>query len=288
MKWNGSVAVVTGASRGIGRAVAEAAAAKGAAVGLIARSVDDLKDLAARLPTQTVVAGADISDRDAVEEAFRRIERELGSIDVLVNNAGIGAYQAFVDEDVATIERLVRTNFMGPVYATKAVLPGMIARRRGHIVTIGSIAGRMGAPFEAAYAATKFAGTALSEALAVELSGVGVGVSLVNPGVVETDFFEARDHAYHRSWPRKISPERVAKATIKAVERNQLEVFVPGWLRLTYVLRTLFPAFFLPGAKRALADDVKEFDNTHPAEHREHDKPQDVARAPQQDASEKI
>ncbi len=264
MNWNGSVVLITGASRGIGRAIARAASARGAAVGLVARSADELDSLAAQLDGQSKAVPADISDPDSVEHAVNEIEAELGPIDIIVNNAGAGAYGAFVDESPETFERLLATNYLGGVHVTRAVLPGMISRRRGHIVTVGSVAGRIGAPFEAAYAATKFAQTGLSEALAVELSGVGVGVTLVNPGLVETDFFAARGHEYHRSFPRKISAERVAKATIKAVERERFEVFVPGWLRLTYAFRTLVPALFLPGAQRTLADDIAEFAKAHP------------------------
>src|SRR6202022_2190408 len=163
------------------------------------------------------VATADVADPSALAEAITAIEAELGPIDVLVANAGIGAYGPFADMEAAEIERLVKVNILGTIYVIRAVLPGMIARRRGHIVTIGSIAGRIGSPFEAVYSATKFAGVGLTEAFAVEVAPYGVGVSLVNPGVVATEFGNARGHPYARDRPKPISAESVADAVVAAV-----------------------------------------------------------------------
>jgi short-subunit dehydrogenase len=256
MRWAGSVALVTGASRGIGRAVALAAAARGARVGLVARSRDELEAVLAACGGQGAVAAADVGDRAQVEAAVREIEVALGPVDILVANAGIGAYGGIEATDVETIERLVRINYLGTVYAMKAALPGMLARRRGHIVAVASIAGRMGAPFEAAYSATKFAVVGLCEAAAIELAPRGVRVSIVNPGPVATDFFEARGHPYARRSPRPIRPERVARAVIDAVERDRLEVFVPRWLRLALVSRVLAPPLYEAGTRRAFRDEL--------------------------------
>jgi 3-oxoacyl-[acyl-carrier protein] reductase len=143
------VVLVTGASRGIGAAVASAAAAKGARVALIARTEDDLKTVLAKLGDRGAFATADVADPAALGSAIGSLEGELGPIDVLVANAGIGAYGPFADIEPDELERLVRVNVLGTMYVIRAVLPGMIARRRGHIVTIGSIAGRIGSPFEA-------------------------------------------------------------------------------------------------------------------------------------------
>ena len=142
---------------------------------------------------------ADVARRDDIERAIGEIERALGPVDILVNNAGIGAYGAFADTDVEEFERIMRVNYLGTIYAMKAVLPGMIARGKGHIVNVASIAGRIGAPFEAAYSASKFAVAGLSEAVAIELGAKGIGVSIVNPGPVDTDFFEARGHPSRRN-----------------------------------------------------------------------------------------
>src|SRR5688572_26944000 len=169
MQWGGATAVITGASRGIGAAVARAAAAQGARVGLIARDRADLDAVLASCGGKGAVAEADVADPSALEAALAALEAELGPPDVLVANAGIGQYGAFADITAEEIERIVRVNVLGTAHAIRLVIPGMIQRRRGHIVTLGSIAGRIGSPFEAIYSATKFADVGLTEALVVEL-----------------------------------------------------------------------------------------------------------------------
>ena len=157
MRWDGAVAVVTGGSRGIGREVALRAARKGARVGLIARNGADLEAVLAEIGGRGAVATADVADRQATEQALAQLAAELGPVDILVNNAGIGAWGRVVDTPVEEFERLIQVNYLSAVYATKAVLASMIERRRGHIVNLASIAGRIGAPLEAAYSGSKFA-----------------------------------------------------------------------------------------------------------------------------------
>jgi short-subunit dehydrogenase len=256
MRWNGSVAVVTGASRGIGRAVARAAAARGAQVGLISRSQDELDAVLKEIDGRGTVATADVADRAQSERALASIESALGPIDILVNNAGIGAYGAFEDADVDLFEKLMRVNYLGTIYPMKAVLPGMLARRRGHIVNVASIAGRIGAPFEAAYSASKFAVAGLSEAVAIEVGTRGVGVSVVNPGPVDTDFFDARGVPYARKTPKPVSAERVANDVIAAVEKNKLETYVPRWLGPAVVSRVLMPPIYRAGTTRTFRKEL--------------------------------
>ncbi|MEY2406700.1 MAG: 3-oxoacyl-[acyl-carrier protein] reductase [Acidimicrobiaceae bacterium] len=256
MKLEGSVVLVTGASRGIGAAVATAVAEKGAKVALIARTVGDLESVLERLGGRGAVAPADVGDPSALAEAVAALEGQLGPIDVLVANAGIGAYGPFADIGADEMERLVKVNVLGTMYAIKAVLPGMIARRRGHVVTIGSIAGRIGSPFEAVYSATKFAGVGRTEALAVEVAPYGVGVSLVNPGPVDSDFGNARGHPYDRARPKAVPPEEVAAAVIDAIEQDKHEVYVPRWFRPAVVLRHLVPPMFRMGTTRSFRDEL--------------------------------
>ena len=251
MNWNGSVAFITGASRGIGAEVARMAAKKGAQVGLISRSEDELRALLDEVGGRGAIAVADVADRTQTDEAIARLAAELGPADILVNNAGVGAFGAVADTDVETFERLMRINYLGTVYATKAVLSSMLERRRGHIVNVASIAGRIGAPLEAAYSATKFAVVGLSEAMAIELAPRGVGVSWVNPGPVKTEFFNARGVPYQRKTPKPLPVSRVAGDVIAVVERNKLETYLPRWLRQAVVSRVLFPPFFKAGTLRA-------------------------------------
>ena len=248
--------VVTGASRGIGAAVAIAAAAKGARVGVIARSATDLDSVVTRLQGRGAAAVADVSDASAVTAALETLAAELGPIDVLVANAGIGAYGPFADIASDEIERLVAVNVLGTIHAIRSVLPGMIARRQGHIVTIGSIAGRIGSPFEALYSATKFAGVGLTEALAVEVEPYGIGVSIVNPGPVETNFGEARGHPYDRERPKPVSAEVVADAVVAAIERNKREVYVPRSFGAAVAIRHLVPGLLRWGTRRSFRKEL--------------------------------
>ena len=260
MRWAGATTVITGASRGIGRAVALAAAQRGARVGLLARSEEDLRAVLDELGGADAGAWAvaDVADPDQLAAGIAALEAELGPTEVLVANAGIGAYGAFVDLGAAEAERVVRVNVLGTVHALRAVVPGMVARRRGHIVTIGSIAGRLGSPFEAIYAASKFAGVGLTEALAVELAPYGIGVSLVNPGPVDTDFGEARGHPYDRDRPRPVDAGAVARAVVRAVERGRAEQYVPAGFRPAVVIRHLLPPVFRWGTRRSFRRELAE------------------------------
>ena len=257
MDLDGAVVAITGASRGIGAAVARAVAARNARVGLIARTTDDLQDVLGGLGGDGVAVRADVADRAATIDAITQVEAALGPIDVLVANAGIGAYGPVVDMSYEEIERVVGVNVLGTMYAIRAVLPGMVARRRGHIVTIGSIAGRIGSPFEAVYSASKFAGVGLTEALAVEVAAYGVGVSLVNPGVVATEFGNARGHPYDRSRPKPISAELVADAVVRAIAGGTAEVYVPRWFRPAVVARHLVPPMFRWGTARSFRTELR-------------------------------
>ena len=258
MKWNGSVALISGASRGIGAEVARQAVARGTKVGLLARGAADLEQLRSGLGDACVVASADVTSADELAAAVRTVENALGPIDILVNNAGIGLYGAFLDADVEDIERVMQTNYLGAVRLLKAVLPGMVERRRGHLVTVGSISGRIGSPFEAAYSASKFAVTGLSESLSVEVAPFGIGVSLVNPGPVDTTFFASRGHLYERKHPKQVPAARVARQVIRVVEKNRAEAFVSPLLRQAVVFKTLVPPLFQVGTRGAFKEELKD------------------------------
>lgn len=264
-RWQGSIALVTGASRGIGRDVALAAAARGARVGLMARSRADLDSVLAEMGEGHTALAADVAERARVVEAITSLEAALGPVDILVNNAGIGAYGAVIDAAPAVFERTLAVNYLGAVHVTRAVLPGMMRRRRGHIVNIGSVSGRIGTPFEAAYSASKFALVGFSEALSVEVAPWGIGVSLVEPGPVATGFFEARGHSYGRAWPKPVAPERVAAAVIAAVEHGRGERYVPGGFRVAHALKTLLPPLYRFGTRRNFARELAALARAHDA-----------------------
>lgn len=249
MNLSGSLVVVTGASRGIGAAVARQAAARGARLGLLARNERELEDLAARLPTESVVVPVDVAHKDELIAALRRVRDELGPIDVLVNNAGVGAYGPFVARGAEQLDDLWPVNVAAVAHAMAEVLPDMQRRGTGVIVNMTSIAGRIGAPGEAAYCASKFAVIGLSETVRAEVAESGVKICLVNPGPVATGFGEARGHPYDRSFPKPVSAEHVAKRTIRVIERGTPEIFIPRWLRPSLIFKNLAPPLFDVGVR---------------------------------------
>jgi len=187
----GKVAIVTGASSGIGEATAEALAAEGAAVAVAARREERLRGLASRIEERggrALVVATDVTDRAAVEALVERTRDELGEVDVLVNNAGIMPLSFVKNLHVDEWERMVDVNVKGVLYGTAAVLPGMMERRSGHIVNVSSVAGRRMFPAGSVYCATKFAVTAFSEGLRMELSPeYGIRVTSIEPGAVATE-----------------------------------------------------------------------------------------------------
>ncbi len=241
--WNESCVVVTGGSRGVGLAIATAARARGARVGLIARNAGDLERAVSRLggPSERIaIAVADVSSRPQLEDALGEVESGIGPIDVLVNNAGTGAYGPFGESELDGLERALSVNYLGTVYGTRAVLPGMVDRRRGHIVNIASVAGRVATPGESAYSGSKFAVVGFTQCVAMELRGSGVGITMILPGPVDLTGYFPTDDTYERSFPPKVPADRVARATLRAVERRQLEVVVPPWFRAMATVQATF------------------------------------------------
>lgn len=258
MKLRDKVVLVTGASRGIGAEIARQAAAQGSRVGLLARTQPDLDRMRAELGPGCATATADVVDRAQVHLAVEKISAELGPIDVVVVNAGVGLYGPFIDADVDDLDRVMRINYMGSVHVLKAVLPAMTARRHGHVAVIGSISGRMGSPFETGYSASKFALTGLTEGLSIELAPFNINVTLVNPGPMTTSFFDARGHAYDRTRPRPMSPSKVATLTLRAIERNRRDIFASAFMRQALISKTLVPPLFRLGSARAFAKELAE------------------------------
>jgi NAD(P)-dependent dehydrogenase (short-subunit alcohol dehydrogenase family) len=191
----GQVALVTGGGRGIGRAVAASLAQAGAAVGVVARSAEQLAETVAGIAAvggRALAYPADVTDRAAAEAAVAEVERRLGSIDLLVNNAGVGGpVGPLADCDPEEWWRCVTVNLRGPLLCSRAVLPGMLARRRGRIVNVASGAGTRAIPHVSAYVTSKAALIRLTETLAAEVKGLGVSVFAIQPGTVRTAMADA-------------------------------------------------------------------------------------------------
>ena len=214
-------AVVTGASRGIGLAIARALIGAGARVALVARSDDALRAHAQSLGNRALVVTCNVNDPAAIESAADHVEREFGyPPQILVNNAGAFELAPVEQTDPAMFAATIDTNLVAPFLLVRAFLPAMRVRRRGHIVTIGSIADRAAFPENAAYAASKHGVRALHEVLRLELRGTGIRASLVSPGPVDTALWDAIDPDHRPGFtPRAdmLRPEAVADAVLFTV-----------------------------------------------------------------------
>jgi NAD(P)-dependent dehydrogenase (short-subunit alcohol dehydrogenase family) len=211
---DGHTAVVTGASRGIGLAIAGALAGAGARVALIARSAADLERHAAALGGGAVAIPCDVGDLHAVQAAVRALHEHFGADapDILVNNAGYFAVRPLESTSPETFARTLGVNLAAPFLFAHALVPGMKARGRGHLVTIGSVADHVAFPGNSAYAASKYGVRGLHEVLRVELRGTGVRATLVSPGPVST-CRRARKCSTPRPWPTPCSTPSRSRAS---------------------------------------------------------------------------
>jgi NADP-dependent 3-hydroxy acid dehydrogenase YdfG len=220
----GTRAVVTGASRGIGRAIAQALAARGATVGLAARSTPALETLAAELPGTHHALTCDVALRASIATAIEDFITAADGLDLLVANAGIAHYEPVAEQDLDRIEDMTAVNWLGTVYTVKAALPQLLEQRHGHIVVMSSGAGLRGFPGAAAYGATKAAQRMFAEALRHELAGTGVSLTTVYPGEIRTslhDHERGRMPQWYRGGAQAASPDALAALVLDAVERDR-------------------------------------------------------------------
>lgn len=189
-KLTGKIALVTGAGKGIGKAIANALAAEGVSVGLIARTEKDVQAAAQEIEAnggKAAYATADVSNRAEVERAVTSLRDRLGPVDILINNAGTATFGNFLELEPEVWENQIRVNVFGVYYTTRAVLPEMIERKAGDIVNISSTAGKSGSAVTSAYAASKFAVFGLSESLMQEVRKHNIRVTAMAPSTVVTD-----------------------------------------------------------------------------------------------------
>ena len=228
----GRTAIVTGASRGIGVYIAKALAERGVNLSLAARSIDELevvRNQMEALGVRALATECDVTDGSARHRLVERTESELGPVDILVNNAGIETIGHFEQADDAATRELIEVNLTAPLLFTREVLPGMLDRGRGHVVQIASAAGKSGAPYLAAYSASKHGLVGLSHALRCEFQGQPVGFSVVCPAFVTEAGMYRRWQDKGINAPRMAgssTPTRVAKAVVDCIVNDKAEAII--------------------------------------------------------------
>ena len=249
MDFKDKVVLITGASSGIGKETAIQFAKKGSNVILVARrkqKLEQLDDDLKKYKISTLICECDVSDKLQVEKMSKLVLDSYGSIDILVNNAGFAIYGTVFDLTIEEIESQMATNYFGMIYCTKNFLPLMLEKKSGHIVNVASVAASFGLPGIASYCASKFAMLGFSEGLKHELKGTGVGITIVSPIMVRTNFF---DHSSFKKMPKfslSLSDKTVAKAILRASNSPRLEIIVPSIVRGAIWLKNTFPYLINP------------------------------------------
>jgi short-subunit dehydrogenase len=226
----GRTVLVTGASSGIGAAVARELATRGDSVALVARRRERLDEVLAdcrRTAPASERWAADLSDPEAAAGLALSIWDHYGGLDVVINNAAVPMRRHATRLTLAEVERTMRINYFSPVAITLAVLPRMLERGSGTIVNVSSLGGRLGISTEAAYSGSKFALAGWSEALAIDLDGSGVGVKLVLPGAIDTEIWDQPDNDAPLYDGPKVPPEEIAGALVDAIDSPHFEHYLP-------------------------------------------------------------
>jgi short-subunit dehydrogenase len=249
VKLAGAVAVVTGASSGIGEATSRALAARGSHVLLLARNLDRLNAVVAEMRGQGHRADAyavDLSDPEAISRTARELTNTHGSPHVLVNNAGAGRWLPILTTSAEEAAQMIAVPYLGAFNLTRELLPGMLARRCGHLVNITSVAVRLAWPGAVAYSAARAAMEGFTNALRADLRGSGVGVTLAIFGAVDTPYWEHNPGSRERLPKRAaliptLSSSRAAQLIVSAIEKGSRTLVAPSLFRLAFLLSRLFP-----------------------------------------------
>ena len=263
MEIAGGVAVVTGASSGIGASVATDLARRGATVAAVARRKDRLDEVVEQCRTfaaASMAVPADISSRAECERVIQEVEDRFGRIDIIVNNAGISIHRNAARTTADDVERLMAVNFFAPVYLTTAALPGMLNRHHGSVINVTSVAGYVPNPGEAAYGAAKAALSLWTHGLAVDLHDTGVQVSVVSPGPIDTEIWSLDEELSYNG--KLYPPQVVADAVADAVDKGWVHRTVP---RRYGAVGVLYPSMGRPmrwGLRRFAAATDKKLGGT--------------------------
>ena len=246
MNVHGKIALVTGASSGIGAATARALASEGARVVLVARRASELTQITGSIGSSAVSYPVDLTNAPAVAAVAARIITEVGLPDILVNNAGAGRWK-FVDETTPDeAVAMMAAPYFATFNTTHAFLPGMLKRNSGHVVNISSVGSRFVWPGATAYLAARWAVRGFTQALRADLATTGIGVTLFECGVVKTPYWQTNPGSLERV-PKmgklvpELEPEQAAAAIVRGIRRNHKLVVVPFMMQLTYWQHAVFP-----------------------------------------------
>ena len=246
------VVAITGGARGLGLAMAQAIAARGAHVAIGDLDAELAANEAAKLPGGAVGLSLDVTDPRSFKEFLDGVEQRLGPVDALINNAGIMVVSPFLEEAESLTRRQMEINVHGVITGMRLVIPGMQRRRSGHVLNIASAAGKVGVAGEAVYVATKHAVVGLSEAVRYELRGTGVELSVVMPGLANTELASGMSAG---RGVKLVEPDEVAAAVVDTLERPRFSVYVPA--SLDGILRV---SALLPQAARDLLNRLFQTD----------------------------
>jgi short-subunit dehydrogenase len=249
MMINGKLVLVSGASSGIGAATAKAMVKAGGRVVLLARRKEALDQVAAKITSaggQAWTYSVDLADADAVAAVAKQITEELGTPDIIINNAGAGRW-LFVDEtSPAEAVQMMAVPYFAAFNVTHTFLPAMLRQNSGHIVNISSVGSRFVWPGATTYLAARWAVRGFTEALRADLDGTGIGVTLYESGGVTSPYWKHNPGSYERV-PKmgklipEVTPEQAANAIVRGVERNKRLIVIPFMMKLTYWLHAVFP-----------------------------------------------
>jgi short-subunit dehydrogenase len=244
MSFAGQVAVVTGASSGIGWALAHTLAAEGCKVGLVARRREQLDKLAeeiAKTGGVTAVAVADVAERAQAVSAIHAVAEQLGPVDLLIANAGVGAPTTIEPFNVGDVEKMFRVNVLGVVYSLEAVLPQMLQCHRGHLAAVSSLAAYKGLPGESGYTASKAAVNVFMDGLRIQLRSKGIAVTTICPGFVKTPMTEVNEF----KMPWVLSADEAARRIVRALKRKRKVYNFPWQTTLLMKLARWAPDWLL-------------------------------------------
>jgi short-subunit dehydrogenase len=246
--FQGKGVLITGASEGVGKAIAEIFGPLKMKLGLVARSQEKLEEVAkivTRAGSQALILKADLRDQSRIESIADEFKNEFGVPDFLINNAGIGVRSYWEDTNLESELDITKVNYIAPMILIRTFLPGMLEADKGHIININTIGGLYSAPYQGAYCASKWALLSYTESLAYELENTNVSISTLFPGPIDTNFLNDENYESFKKSPDMVSPGYMAGKVLSVMNKPAERVFIgPLWKLLAVKIGNFYPQFF--------------------------------------------